>query len=501
MTVPFALLPYQRAWCQDPSPVKVIEKSRRIGLSWCEAADCALLAASSKGMDTWYVGYNRDMAQEFIRDGADWSRHYQLAASAMEEIVIEDEGRDIQAFRIHYPSGFRVTALSSRPSNLRGKQGRIVLDEAAFHDNLSALLKAALAMLMWGGQVHVLSTHNGVDNPFNALVTDVRAKRKPYSIHRVTLDDALAAGLYKRICLVQGRPWSPDAEEAWRRELIEFYGDDAQEELFCVPRHSEGSWLPGHLIEARMQDLPVLRWSAPENFLAVSEAERQAAVDDWLQGDVAPLLAALDPKRTSGFGWDFGRTGDLSVFAPWQIQQDMTRRFPFLVELRNMPFRQQERALFYMADRLPQFVAGAVDARGNGQYIAEVAALRYGARIREVWLSPSWYAENTAPFKAAFEDGTIIVPRDADVHKDLRAFKVVNGVPRLPDARQADERGLKRHGDAGMALLLGYWASRQDGPELFGYEPVTVRRGEDGDRAERAVRVTAGFKAHGGLFG
>ncbi|WP_237172075.1 hypothetical protein [Pandoraea norimbergensis] len=61
-------------------------------------------------------------------------------------------------------------ALTSRPSNLRGRQGTIVIDEAAFHDQLSELLKAALAMLIWGGRVRVISTHNGTDNAFNELV-------------------------------------------------------------------------------------------------------------------------------------------------------------------------------------------------------------------------------------------------------------------------------------------------------------------------------------------
>ena len=36
---PAVLLPYQQRWLVDPSPVKVWEKSRRIGASWGDAAD------------------------------------------------------------------------------------------------------------------------------------------------------------------------------------------------------------------------------------------------------------------------------------------------------------------------------------------------------------------------------------------------------------------------------------------------------------------------------
>ena len=32
---PFALLLYQQRWVADTNPVKLIEKSRRVGLSWC----------------------------------------------------------------------------------------------------------------------------------------------------------------------------------------------------------------------------------------------------------------------------------------------------------------------------------------------------------------------------------------------------------------------------------------------------------------------------------
>jgi len=155
MRTPAAFLPYQQKWSADESPVKWVEKSRRVGLSWGEAGEDALLAASEHGMDVFYIGYNKDMALEYIEDAAGWARHYSLAATSIEEFVFEDgsEKKGILAFRLRFASGFKIVALSSRPANLRGKQGKIVIDEAAFHDDLPGLLKAAVAMLMWGGRV------------------------------------------------------------------------------------------------------------------------------------------------------------------------------------------------------------------------------------------------------------------------------------------------------------------------------------------------------------
>src|SRR3989339_1496176 len=99
---PTVLLPYQVRWQEDQAEVKVIEKSRRVGLSWGEASEDALLAASKNGMDVFYVGYNKDMAQEFISDCADWAKTYQKAATEIEEYVFRDEDKDIVTFRYRY---------------------------------------------------------------------------------------------------------------------------------------------------------------------------------------------------------------------------------------------------------------------------------------------------------------------------------------------------------------------------------------------------------------
>lgn len=73
------LLPYQQKWIADESQLKIAEKSRRIGLTWAEAADCALVAASDKksgGQNVYYVGYNQDMTMEFIEACAMWARSF-----------------------------------------------------------------------------------------------------------------------------------------------------------------------------------------------------------------------------------------------------------------------------------------------------------------------------------------------------------------------------------------------------------------------------------------
>jgi len=476
------LLPYQARWAADQSAVKVCEKSRRVGLSWAEAAD-SVLWASEKGhgekRNVWYIGYNKDMALEFINDSANWARAYNIAASEMEEYEEMDEQeyegvvseKKIQAFRITLASGWRVTALSSRPSNLRGKQGRIIIDEAAFHDDLSGLKKAALAMLIWGGQVHIISTHFGDSNEFNALVQDIRAGKVKYSLHRVTFDDALEDGLYKRICQVLGREWSAESEAQWRQEVIDAYGDDADEELFCIPSQGTGVWITRAAIEAAMSpDIPVIRYAQESSFAQLPDHLRYAEVKDWCEGTLKPLLIKLDPARNSFFGEDFGRTGDLTDFTPLQEQQNATFRAPFVVELRNIPFTQQEQILFYIGDRLPRFRHGAFDARGNGQYLAERAMQRYGAsRISQVMLSETWYRENMPKYKAAIEDKSIMLPKDADIIEDHRFIKVIKGIAKIPEGRTKGDDRRQRHGDSAISGAMAWFATYQEtaGPIEF----------------------------------
>ncbi|HLW69384.1 MAG TPA: hypothetical protein VKS22_02060 [Candidatus Binataceae bacterium] len=454
------LLPYQMRWLADRAPVKVAEKSRRVGLTWTEAADSVLSAAGRDGVDTWYLGYNKEMALEFVEAAAVWARQMDKAARAVEEVAVGDGRRDIVAYRVRFSSGRKIVALSSRPSSLRGKQGRAVIDEAAFHDDLRGLLKAALAFTLWGGQVRVISTHNGAANPFNELVNEIRAGRKHYSLHRVTIEDAIGDGLFHRICAKNGRPWSAAAEAAWREEVFAQYGEDAEEELDCVPRASGGAFLPSALIEARMRPgAPVARWAMPAEFAQRPEKERQRAAADFCAEQIAPALAGLRADALSFVGEDFGRSGDLTVIWPLQLSERLRRHTPFVVELRNIPFTQQEEIFFYVVDRLPCFTAGAMDARGNGQFLAERAMQRYGAKIQQVMLTAEWYRDNMPRYKAAFEDDLIDLPRDAAILEDHRALVFERGIARAPERRGHDTDGGRRHGDSAIAAALAHWAS------------------------------------------
>lgn len=478
------LLPYQRQLLATVSAnaVTVYEKSRRIGATWGVGAQGVLTSGARRtdgGMDTLYIGYNLDMAREFIGVCGMWAKALGMAAGEVGEFLFTDQDKDggerhIAAFRISFASGFEIVALASRPRSLRGRQGFVIIDEAAFHDDLAELLKAALALLIWGGKVLVISTHDGSENPFAELIAECRAGKKPFAVLRTTFDDALVDGLYRRVCLVRGQPWTPEGEGAWRQQIRAFYGDGAAEELDVIPSAGSGKFLPLHLIEARTDRAAhVLRWRCDGQFVHLPDHIRQREAQAWCEEHLGPLLRRLDPDLRKALGGDFGRVGDLSVFWPTVIGADLVRRSPFTVELRNVPFEQQKQVLHYILDRLTRLSAVALDANGNGAYLAEVTMQRYGAhRVECIHLTEGWYRDHMPKLKAAFEDGGLTLPADADTVDDFRALQLVRGVARVPDKRTAekgedkDKAGGQRHGDAAIAGALAIYAAGRDVGDL-----------------------------------
>jgi len=323
--------------------------------------------------------------------------------------------------------------------------------------------------MMWGGRIRVISTHNGADNPFADLVNDIRAGRLSYSLHRTTLDDALAAGLYRAICRETGREWSKEAEQVWRQDLIEQYRDGAEEELFVIPSHGGGVFLPAELIESRMRDgIPVLK------------AKGGTAYQE-LEPSIDRQLRLLDSQLITCFGVDFGRSGDISAFWFFQIQQNLVRRTAFVIELREVPHEVQRAILFRALDGCPRLISGVMDAAGNGSWLAEVKGLKYGGtreqpgRIELLMLNLEWYRDQMPKLKRAFEEAMIELPRNDDVLADFRLIRMEKGVAKVPDVRIKDTAGGFRHGDSAIACALAYYASYRN-QEVYEYTPVRPKR-------------------------
>lgn len=104
--------------------VIIYEKLCCIGLSWGEVVVSVFDVVVSKvvgGMDCWYIGYNKDMVEEFICDCVNWVKSFNEVCDDVSEEIIIDEGKDIFIYVICFVSGFWIIVLSFRLLNLCGK--------------------------------------------------------------------------------------------------------------------------------------------------------------------------------------------------------------------------------------------------------------------------------------------------------------------------------------------------------------------------------------------
>lgn len=487
------LMRHQAEWLEDGNDLKLCEKGRRTGITFAEALDDTLIAAAARsagGDNVFYIGDTKDKGREFIGYVGHFGKVVAKELAEIQEAVFLDQKEDgsiakIPSYRVQFASGFRIEALSSRPENIRGLQGIVVIDEAAFHKDVRHLLDAVNALLIWGGKVRIISTHNGQLNPFNELIREVKATGKPpYTIHHIPFSKAVENGLFRRRCLIRGEDWSQKAQDAWEKKIRDSYGARTakmRQELDAIPAEAEGAALTRVQIEAAMQPAPIVRWAKDDDFKNAPDHVRSADALDFCERELRPLLAKLDTRRQHVFGEDFARKGHATVIVPVEIGGTLVRRAPFIVELRNIPFDQQREILFYIADRLPRMSGGALDATGNGAYLAEKAAQRYGASVIEVKLSEPWYRTHAVAYVEAITEGSFLLPRDEDVLRDHQALSYVNGIIKVPDDHEVKGAdGFERHGDSAVAGMLAHFASRQQLID-YGYTPVSALASDHDD--------------------
>jgi len=491
------LMAHQSEWIrmQEGLDIAVCEKGRRTGITFAQALSDTITAASAKdagGDNVWYMADTKEKGLEFIGYVAKFAPIIaQGQASRIEQHIFQDQqpdgtSRQIQAFRVRFASGFRITALSSRPENIHGLQGVVDLDEAALHKDVAKVLESATALLIWGGRIRVWSTHRGKKNPFNQLVQDVQAGRygKKAGVIRISFDDAVSNGLYERVCAMRGKVATAEGKKEWYTAIRSAYGPRKaamREELDVIPRDGDGSAIPSVWIDRAMPEVrPVLRLVFDDDFPKRSEKEREIWCSVWIATTLLPVLRVAVAGFTGrwAIGMDFARHRHFSVIKPAKVGQDLRRDVPFLIEMANAPTRQQEQILWALLDALKEGFPGrwsfAGDATGPGQTLMEYTGDRYGRAeldtetgryiggpIHEVTLSRPWYGEWMPKYIALFEDGFLSLPRDASLEDDHRAVEYVDGIPMVPRLERKDlqDPELVRHGDGAIAGVLMQFAA------------------------------------------
>lgn len=428
------LLPYQERWVKDRSRLKIAEKSRQIGWTWATAyrlvREKSLKTARN---DAWISSRDEIQARLFLEDCKGFAGVLQLAATDMGERIIDDGGHSAHVLRM--ATGLRINSMSSNPDAQAGKRGDRVLDEFALHPDPRKLYAIAYPGITWGGSLEIFSTHRGSANYFNGLIREIREKNNPkgWSLHRVTLQDALDQGFLVK--LQAKLPADDERQEMDEAQYFDFVrkgcADDEtfQQEFMCVPADDAGAFLEWSLIDACTY----------------------GPGDEW-EWDLA--TAELAPQIYVGI--DIGRKNDLTSLTVVERVGGVyfTRK---RIDLQKMPFSQQEAIVYPWIDAATRT---CIDNTGLGMQFAERAQERFGKhRVEPVTFTATVKEALAYPVRAAFEDRAIRIPYEDDKLKsDLRAIR--KETTAAGNVRFAADRGEDGHADRFWSLALALHAAK-----------------------------------------
>ncbi|MDR0418067.1 MAG: terminase family protein [Puniceicoccales bacterium] len=423
-------LPYQRRWISDTSRLKIIEKSRQIGISLASAYRL-VREHSYEGCryDAWISSRDEIQAKLFLDDCKKFSQILHVAAQDLGKEVIAYDKKSGSASLL-FRNNRTLYSLSSNPDAQAGKRGTRVLDEFALHPNPRLLYAIAYPGITWGGQLEIISTHRGSDNFFYNLIKDITENGNPkqFSHHKVTLQDALEQGFLRKLkAKVSKNDPIIEMDETDYFDYIRRSCPDREtflQEYMCEPYDSQSIFLPTNLVE---------------------DAEM-----------------GYDPRKITAesdlfLGIDVGRTNDLTVF--WLLASVgevlMTKD---VIVLKDRPFSEQE-VEFYKLLTLPMLRRACIDQTGIGRQFAERAMERFGKyKVEGITFTNSVKEQLAYLLRATFEDRAIGIPDDKHIRADLRAIKKESTF--AGNLRFAAEHTGNGHGDRFWALALAIHAAQ-----------------------------------------
>ena len=429
------LLGYQKRWVLDNSRLKLMEKSRQIGISWASAYSM-VRRKSLAGVryDGWVSSRDEIQARLFLEDCKHFAQILHTAVSDLGVQIVEDE----KTYVLGFASGVKINSMSSSPDAQAGKRGDRLLDEFALHKDPRKLYAIAYPGITWGGQLEMVSTHRGSHNFFNELVTEIREKGNPknISLHRVTLEDALNDGFLYRLQekLAPDDPRQEFDEADYFNFVKSGCADEEsfQQEYMCVPADDASAFLTYDMIAACEYD------RTPPNLSDTSD------------------LSDLSDKKELYLGVDVGRKKDLTCFWLNELSggRHLCRR---LITMQNMKFSAQEEVLYRLL-ALPGMRRCCIDATGLGMQLAERAQETFGTyRVEAVQFTGPVKEALAYPVKAAFEDLNLRIPFDRKLQADLRAIK--KETTAAGNIRFSADRSENGHADRFWALALALHAA------------------------------------------
>lgn len=451
------------------APDRIVEKGRGIGYTSMTAMDLLMLAHTLDRVVIPVAGRQGRTSGEFI------DRCHDLLRDSHDPDMWDYDGNISRQIRV---GESRIIPIAGgNPHSIRSMRcPALCFDEFAFHDAASELRLAARPVLSEGGQLNVISTHNGSDTEFYNLVQESRDATHDVQVFSTPIHDpgAIERGTPVSDQVTDGplelvAPWldMSELDTLWKEDPPGY-----EQENLCVVMDEQIALLARDVVRANT-DPGLTPWM------------RQVDVDDHvrLAEEAATLPTRPDDVEDPLYlGVDFASRGDLSAYALWQYHTGSGRMLQrWFHTLHGVETPDQNDYLRLIDDAVrPRMTLIDMTGPGTGLYEYAVDELRstvegvhFASRIplpsrnrRGEQVKVMAKKAICLHVAAQFHDGTVTLLGD---HKnaDLQERHMV-AVRRadLDSSRKRDEEG---HADIFWANALALWGPKLEG--LYRYEP------------------------------
>ena len=472
------LLPYQRAWVEDDSRLKIVAKPRQAGYSFALALRAVLKCLERKL--TWVLLSAGERQSKLLMEKVqDHVKAIGIAAPLIESNFME--GVITKQLEVRFPNGSVIYGLPANPDTARGYSGNVTLDEFALNKDQEKIYAALYPTITRGYGIEVVSTPMGKQGKYYELAKlaglvdgETADPASPWSAHRIDIFSAAAQGLADSVPAIASASIAAPLRNAIAAAFQErgIAPSERMVNFVAALRAGAGDddeWL---------QEYCAQFVSTAENFIPPELVSACVSPDASID---VPLTVLAQEQGEFFLGIDIGRVHDRTVFwldrvtpLPAVALGGPARRLSLtrvVHTLHKMPFDAQlahARALLQATratgrgiETGPLIRRASIDATGMGAPLAEFLQQEFGARVEPVTFTALVKEDLAFRVKRRMEAGETLLPESPDVRRAFGAIKKVV----LPGGqiRFDAERSEAGHADQFWAKALADLAAEQPG--------------------------------------
>src|SRR3954471_6909730 len=325
-------LPYQLRWITDDSPLRLAEKSVRIGWTYCDAFKNVRKRLHHARRDYLFSSKDQSTAVEYVSTCYQFCELYNKTKAILShgvedlKVPIFKEGKntgfteEVKVGYIKFDNGSRILSFSSNPHALRAYGGDVGLDEFAFHADAETLWASASGRITWGFDLAIWSSHFGRDTLFYNFTREAAKGKGSWSHYKVTLLDAIDSGLVEKINQIRGTNLTRDQfiqNCKTRSRLPEVF----EQEYMCNPCGGTAGIVNWSVLDRCRVDYNLERVHLEQNqvtdlfgdYHAQFQYDREARIRSFIQQSFRNLLENDSDQYRLGFDVAASGRGKLTV--------------------------------------------------------------------------------------------------------------------------------------------------------------------------------------------